>query len=206
MLTRAGRRGGFTLIEFVFTLVVIGILFAAVLPMAGTWMQNIRVRNVAEAIQNGMQVARNEAVRRNRSVSFYMVSLDDAKVMDNSCALSNSATSWVVSISSPASKCGSDPSDTAAPMIVSTHAGGVGGDGVTVSAVNGSNPANTLTFNGFGQMTNADGIRIISISMPNCSDCRSLQVEVSATGSVRMCDPKLDMKGSDPRRCTTSPT
>ena len=28
MLTRRGRRGGFTLIEFVFTLVVIGVLFA----------------------------------------------------------------------------------------------------------------------------------------------------------------------------------
>lgn len=206
MLTRAGRRRGFTLVEFVFTLVVVGILFAAVLPMAGTWMQNIRVRNVAEAIQNGMQVARNEAVRRNRSVSFFMVALTDPKVMDDSCTLSDAATSWVVSISSPASKCGSEPSDTTAPMIVSSHAGGDGGDGVTVAATNDGNPANTVTFNGFGQMTNADAIRIISISMPDCSDCRSLQVEVSATGSVRMCDPKLDMKGSDPRRCTTSPT
>lgn len=207
MLSRLpSRRRGFSIIEMSVVLVVIGILLASVLPMAAVWMQNLRVRNVAEGIQNGMQVARNEAVRRNMPITFHLVSLSDTKLMDDSCKLSGTGVSWVVSVSSPVGKCSGDPSTTTAPMIVSKYAGGVGGEGVEVASKDSDgDAAMTMTFNAFGQLVNADAIRTMSITMPGCSECRALQVEVSTTGSVRMCDPKVDTKGTDPRRCTITP-
>lgn len=206
MLTAARsrpRQGGFTLIEFAVALAVIGLLMAAVLPVAGDWLRSVRVRNVAESIQNGMQIARNEAVRRNRRVSFYLVSATDPKVLDDSCALSGSGSSWVVSLSSPAGSCSDEPSTSVAPMIVDKHAGGDGGDGVSVDAVQADgSAATTITFNGFGQIANADAIRSVDIDFDDCEGCRDLRIEISPTGSVRMCDPNVSTSGDDPRRCT----
>ena len=50
---RPSRRRGFSIIEMAVVLVIIGVLIASVLPTAGVWMQNLRVRNVAEVVGQG---------------------------------------------------------------------------------------------------------------------------------------------------------
>ena len=55
---------GFSLIELIVVLAVLAILLAAGASNFSVWMTNSRIRTTAESIQNGLQMARAEAVRR----------------------------------------------------------------------------------------------------------------------------------------------
>lgn len=212
MLT--GRRAprGVTLIELAVALTVLALLLFAVLPSVGTWIRNTQVRNTASSIAAGLQTARNEAIRRNAAIRFSLVSLADARVMSSSCALSDSGVSWVVSVRDPAGNCQRTPSTVAAdasdPMIVETHAGGVGGSNVVVCAnvADGSADANTVVFNGFGRVENAGPIGIIDVNNETTgNDYRSFRIEVAPGGSVRMCDLAVTST-TDSRYCPTRGT
>jgi prepilin-type N-terminal cleavage/methylation domain-containing protein len=63
---------GFTLVEFMIGLAIIGILIVAGAPGFATFLQNSHIRNAAEALQNGLTLARVEAVRRNTNVEFVL--------------------------------------------------------------------------------------------------------------------------------------
>lgn len=195
------RSRGLSIIEVVITVAIMGILLAAAMPSVGAWMANTRVRNTAEALQNGLQQARTEALRRNQSVSFYLVGLTTPTVMDNSCALSSSGGSWVVAQTSPATKCANDESGT--PAILAKHAAGDGGGTqVTVAATTTANAAaHTVTFNGFGQVTNSGAIGQINVTPTTTNaDVRSLRIVVTTAGMVRMCDPSITA-AADTRAC-----
>lgn len=194
---------GFTMIEMAITMAIFGFLLAAALPSIGTWLDNTRIRNVTESIQSGIQLARAEAVRRNQPVSFFLVSLDNPNNMDNSCDLSNTDGSWVISVTAPNGHCGEAPSTTTAPMIVTSRTVGDAGGSVTVNAFrsDGTTAATTITFNGFGRITNADAIGIINVTGSTSStEYRNLRLQLSDTGMVRMCDPRITST-SDPRKC-----
>jgi type IV fimbrial biogenesis protein FimT len=128
MLTSRRRARGFTLVELAVALTVLALLMFAVLPSVGVWLRNTQVRNTASSIYSGLQVARNEAIRRNVAVRFSLVSLTDSAVMNNTCALSSTGVSWVVSVRDPTSQCQYAPANVAAdandPMIVDKNAGG----------------------------------------------------------------------------------
>ncbi len=190
---------GFSLIEMAVAMAVIGILMAAVMPNVSEWMTNSKVRTSAETLQAGLQTARNEAVKSNRTITFWLVSLSDNKTMDNSCKLSNTSGSWVVSVTSPEDNCGAEPSKNVAPMLVAAHPIGDGGDGVTVVAKNTDGQAATsISFNGFGQVVGAGGISVLDVSAPNAT--RSLRIVTTTGGSTFVCDPHVsDTK--DPRHC-----
>lgn len=197
------RHRGFTLIEFVVTVTILALLILAVAPSMSTWLRNTRIRSVAEVLQNGLQQARNEAVRRNQNVSFWLVSLSAPGTLDNGCVLSSSSGSWVVSVSSPESACAVAPSTNTAPMIVAANAVGDTGFGVSVAAAQIDGAAATnVTFNGFGHVV-AGASTIAKIDVNNMvpgDDFRPLRIEVASAGSVRMCEP-LVASASDPRRC-----
>lgn len=198
------RERGFSLIELLVTITVLALILTVAMPTLGTWMDNTRIRNTAEALQNGLQTARSEAVRRNQSISFYLVSLTNPGVMDNNCALSATSSAWVVSVDSPAAKCGSAPSTTVAPKIVEARTGNDAGGKVKVSGLlaDGTTAANTVTFNGFGRITNTDPLARIDIKGPDDSvTYRKLRLEITRAGAVRMCDPKVS-DATDPRKCT----
>jgi prepilin-type N-terminal cleavage/methylation domain-containing protein len=66
---------GMTLIEMAIGLVIVGLLLVMALPGFGTWLQNSQIRNAAESLQNGLQLTRAEAVRRNTRVQFVLGSV-----------------------------------------------------------------------------------------------------------------------------------
>lgn len=70
MLNQRSDQRGVTLIELMIAIVIMGILFAVGLPSYRAWIQNTRIRNAAESMQNGLQLARAEALRQNASVTF----------------------------------------------------------------------------------------------------------------------------------------
>lgn len=195
---------GFSLVELLVVVAIMAALLALVSPSLLEWMVNLRIRNATDALLNGLQQARQEAIRRNQSVSFWLVTpvAGNDSALDDSCALSNTSGSWVVSVRSPVGKCAAVPSTTTAPMIVSTHPIGDGVKGVSVSSVqaDGATSATTVTFNGIGGVTNADRIAIINVSSTaNSSRYRSLRVEITGIGAFRMCDPAV--ASTDPRAC-----
>lgn len=206
------RQRGFTLIEIVVTIAVMALIMMISIPNITSWLGNTHIRNVSDSLQNGLQIARAEAVRRNRPVSFWLVALNDPAVMGNECTLSAGSGSWVVSVNTPVGHCADAPSPTLAPMLVA--AGAAGGNGVMVSAARPVDPtaslspldpntalvpSTTVTFDGFGRVSNTDdAIRLIDVT--GAANTRRLRIAVSGAGQVRVCDP-LVTDATDPRKC-----
>lgn len=187
---------GFSLIELMIGLAVLGILIMVGLPNLTTWIQNTHIRTAAEGMQAGLQFARSEALRRNGSVGFYLVNS-----LTSSCALSTSGTNYVVSIGSPAGSCNTAPSD--AGPILQVRAGTEGSTNAAIAAAGGS----SFTFNGLGRGVGAGNLTQIDITNPTGGTCqagggtmRCLRVTVSTGGQIKMCDPAVT-DNTDPRSC-----
>lgn len=203
MLNTHSRQRGVTLIELVVVFVVLGLLVVAAAPSIATWIGNTNVRNTAQSIYAGLNRARAEAVRSNRSVRFSLVTSDSATgTLNNGCALSSTGVSWVVSVNDPAGACAADPSDTAAPMVVEKAAGGSGGRRVSVAAKDAADAAaSVVTFNAFGRVADATPIAKIDVDNEVAGgDYRALRIIVGTGGVVRMCDVKVTAT-TDPRKC-----
>lgn len=191
---------GFTLIELIITITILALLITFGIPTYMEMVRNTQIRNAAESMHAGIQLARIEALRRNTDTTFWLVSLADMKIMNNTCALSSVSSSWVVSVDDPTGQCGSAPSNITAPRIVQTHAAGDGNLNVALTV----QPAGSdrVTFNGLGQVV-ATGTPLTQIdiaSSQNAANFRSLRIIISANGSTRVCDPAITA-ADDPRRC-----
>ena len=53
---------GFTVLELVVTVTLLGLLLALALPSFAAWSRNARARTTADALQTGMRLAQAEAV------------------------------------------------------------------------------------------------------------------------------------------------
>ena len=178
MRTRA--QGGVTIIELLIGIVVLGVLIGVGVPAFRTWMQNSQIRTAADAVLNGLQLARTEAVRRNKPVEFR---LDDG-------------TNWTVSQVSPRTQLqkrdGDEGSSQAALTVLP------GGNLVTFGPVGA--PLQTNPADGSAPMTQID----VGTSVAGVSGLRTLRIVISTSGSVRMCDPPTNdppLGATDPRRC-----
>jgi type IV fimbrial biogenesis protein FimT len=72
------RLRGFTLLELVVALTIMGMLLMLGMPSFTTFLRNSEVRSTAESISNGLRAARSEATRLNRPVSFTLAAGTDA--------------------------------------------------------------------------------------------------------------------------------
>ena len=202
------RQRGVTLIELAIGLAIIGVLLAMALPAFRTFLQNTQIRNAAETTLSGITLARTEAIRRNASVRFQLVTN-----LQSSCALSTSSLNWVVSRGAATSLCHVAPAaqdDDAAPTTtdpktVQKKSSQDGSPNVTVAASGGS----TVIFNGLGRVvgtgitqidfTNAAGGTCEHVDTTN-GTMRCLRILVSTGGQAKLCDPKVT-DTTDPRRC-----
>lgn len=206
MLTRRPR--GFTLVELMVTIAVLGLLMLATLPSVGAWLRNAEIRTAAESLQSGLQKARSEAVRRNQPVLFSLVKGASIGVLGTDCALSTSSASWVVSMSDPSGACDKSASAGGAPGLIDKYAQGDGAPHVSVAVLNdtctGAGTATQVAFDGYGRLattTIAAPIRCIEVSHTN-PDSHKLRLVIGTGGTLRMCDP--DLKAPDPRTCNPS--
>lgn len=188
---------GLTFIELMIGLAIVAILFAAGIPGFRTWLQNSRIRGTADAIQNGLQLARNEAVKRNTQVRFYLTSSLTA-----SCTAATNGSDWIISLDDPAGACDTAPSENGVVRIIQTRSSSEGSTNVVVAA-----SQVPIIFNGMGRVTPAVAATIpINVTSPSSGVCaasggpvRCLRVEVSPGGQVRMCDPARAV--TDPQGC-----
>jgi len=203
----SARHAGFSLIELVVVVAIIGILLGLAAPSYRTWTSNTRIRASAESIQNGLQLARGEAVRRNAPIRFQLTDNTGA-----GCNLSTTLSNWIVSFDNPAGACDAallnenfpvtDADNNPAPRIIQVRPAADGSDGVVVAA-----DQSTIVFNGRGRVTPLPGTNPVVIdvlrapSFGNCTTMRCLRVTVTPGGQIRMCDPALPPLGTDPQRC-----
>lgn len=190
---------GFSLVELMITVAVMAILMAAVGPAIGSWMVNTRERSAAEAVLAGLQKARLEAIRRNQTVTFWLVASNDRTQFDASCAPSSASGSWVISSTDPTGKCSSDP-DIKVPEFYDWHSAGKTTTDIVIAATDGSaNAASSVRFDSLGQVVNGGNpIRTIDFTTTT-EGTRRLRLLISSIGSVRMCD--RDATSPDPRTC-----
>jgi type IV fimbrial biogenesis protein FimT len=166
---------GFTLIELMIAITIMALLLFIALPNFSIWMQNTQIRTAGEAILNGLQLARAEAIRRNTIVELRM----------------DTASGWTVSVVGPPAEAIQSrlPGEGTATAVVTIAPAG----------------ATKITFNGFGSIANnIDGsaaiteIKIDSASIA-AADSRELCVLVRTGGTVRLCDPQV--VATDTRTC-----
>lgn len=193
------QQQGLTFIELVVVMAILAFTVAAMAPEVGSWMRNLSTRNAGESLRSGLERARMEALRRNTNVSFWLVN-DSAKTLSSACILSSNGPSWVVSVSSPSGKCDATPSTTADPMLIDRWSAAEGAIGVQVAGQDLNAAAtSSVTFNSLGQVlgTGSQLARIdVSHSTPGV---RVLRLQIEAGGSIRLCDPNVDV--TDPRKC-----
>lgn len=179
------------MVELLITFAILAVLLVIGLPNLTLWIQNTNIRTAAESIQNGMQLARAEAVRRNTRIEFVLVSAigNQANV---SAAPDTAGINWIVrnyqqggAYTAPDFVQGSGATSTPTAMVTATDA--------------------TIVFNGLGR-TDLTAIDIIQITNPSyvClaggGNLRCLNVVVQIGGQIRMCDPSITTVG-DSRAC-----
>src|SRR5205823_2403315 len=64
------RQGGFTLVELVVTLAVLGFALVLVIGYKPPWSRGLGLRGTAAEIAAGLRTARSEAILRNRPTNF----------------------------------------------------------------------------------------------------------------------------------------
>lgn len=204
MLTGLSLQRGVSLIETMIGLVIVSLMLAVGAPSVSAFMQNTHIRNAAEAVQNGLSLARMEAVHRNTNVRFVL----------------GAGGAWTVGcVTTVADLDGDGVVDCPATIQARTAAEGSANATVALSEVVASTNAaaaspvitTEISFNGMGRVRTlpAGNAAVVNISNPGGGTCaaaggamRCLRVVVSTGGQVRMCDPKLTASNpSDPQAC-----
>ena len=173
-MTQLKKQIGFSLIEVMIVVAIIGITASIALPSYSAWIANTKVRTATESILNGIQKARSEALMRNTAVSFTL----------------GANSSWTVSCIT-ATTC---PDLTGGVVEARSNEEG----GTQDIAINsGGNTSLVFTNLGIRSTTAANPISTVDVSLAGAD--RPLRVTVGGGGNVRMCDPSTGT--NDPRRC-----
>lgn len=204
VLSRSSQRG-VSLIELVIGLVIVGLLVLIGAPSFATFLQNSQIRNAAVSIQNGLSLARSEAVRRNTEVTLSL------SVTNSGADLPNSS-SWEVGCTTVSADLTSCPADIQHRSYLD------GSKNVTItktgtgSGAAGFTGSGQLTFNGYGKIVGLPAADTAVIDIKNTingATCvadggalRCLKLIVSPAGQVRMCDPALTLTSpTSPQAC-----
>jgi len=179
VLTGLSPQRGFNIIEVMVVVAVLAILIGLAVPNFAEWTQNQRIRVAADAMQNGFQIARAEAVRRNLPVQLVV----------------GPGSGWTIA-------------EAVSGTAVQSRSQEEGTIGVNVTPTPPGASVTTFSPIG-GVMPNIDGTPTLTqvvLDNPTGGDCqtaggpmRCLSVKVTGGGSIRLCDPKV--AAPDPRAC-----
>jgi len=203
----SNRQRGFTLIELLIGMAIVGILLAMGVPAYRGFLANSKIRNTASSIQDGLQEARSEAIKRNQSVEFLLFSqsgTDYNATLVNAVTANTSGPSWLVRTQDPS---------TGLYTHIDWKNGFTGSaqssanSNTVTTTINANYPATfgSVIFNGLGG-TSLGSQAIFDVNDPTAGACaadggpvRCLRVQVSVAGQVHLCDPATS--APDTRAC-----
>ncbi len=215
MLKPMASQRGMSIIEVMIAITLAALLLTLGLPSFITGMQNRQIRSAADALQNGLMIAKTEALRRNRNVIFHWRNGSGYTV---GCSPADNTTGADGQVNCP---------DT---LQVREATEGSQNARVTPSEVQSSGAAagtpiftGDLIFTPFGRVTTpltvkdsatptlGDGnTAIYAVDNPTAGTCaaasgemRCLSIRVTTGGQIRMCDPAVSTTAvpKDPRAC-----
>ncbi len=163
---------GFTLVEMMIALAILGLLILAALPEIRTWMQNTQIRTAAEGMVNGLQFARTEAVRRNTNIELEIIGVSGWNVTVDGQVIQSRASGE----GSPSAVLTIDPAGATKTTF--------NGLGRQVPNGDGSDPITAI---------------LIDSGTIEAAASRELCVTVGIGGVVRLCDPQV--AAGDTRAC-----
>jgi type IV fimbrial biogenesis protein FimT len=170
------RPAGFSLIELMIAISIVAILLAVGLPSFNTWIQNARIRTATEAVLNGLQLARAEAVRRNTGVRFVL----------------GTGSGWTVNVDADDSEIQSRSSAEGSPNVTLAITPG----GATTATFNG---LGRIVANTDASASLTDIELAVPSSVLSADLMRKLQIKITGGGQIRTCDPSYS--APDPRAC-----
>lgn len=160
------KSAGFTLIELMITVAIIAILASIALPSFRSMIRNAQTRNAAEAITNGLQKARGEAVARNANVEF-VLGVD---------------SSWLVQL----------PGST----ILESRLSAEGSADTTVTATPTAATTATFNSFGRVVANADASAMLAQVDLATGGGNQPLRVTLGVGGNARMCDPNLTVGSS----------
>lgn len=171
--TMPTKQRGLSVVEMTMVVGVMAILAAMAVPSFSAWQGNTRIRASAEAINNGLHLARVEAVSRNTSVTFTL----------------QTGGGWTVGCATATTEC---------PATLHERSGAEVGSGsslvLTQRDDNAATGSASVTFNSRGRPdTAATSLRRVDIDVPSsilpAAQSNELRIVLNDFGQTRLCDP-----------------
>jgi type IV fimbrial biogenesis protein FimT len=172
---------GFTLVEMLIVIAIIAIATTMGIPSYREWVMNTQIRNAAQSVQNGMQKARSEAVKRNASIEFVLGAnpLWIIQTAGGGAEIERASVEGTRNVTYTITPAG-------ATTITFNSLGTVGAPPNQPLNTDGSTPLTQIDFDSSGL---------------SAADSRNLTVTIGVAGNIRMCDPDSGLAATDPRKC-----
>ncbi len=183
---------GFTLIELLVAIAILGVLTSMALPAFQGMVASMRVRSTAESFNQGLQLARSEAIKRNARISFRFPATNG-----------DAAGSWEVCASVSASTTYTCPSAD----VIQRKSSAEGSQNVTITPTPSGSTMTTFTgmgrqFTNLSALNNPDGTaEVTKIVFSSAETSKTYQVQITSAGNSKMCDPALP--SSNVKGCPT---
>lgn len=184
---------------------IVGLLLTQALPNFSAWIHNLQIRNNTEAILNGLQLARAQALRSNTNTELVLIAAGTAPVAANvGVAADPNGTNWIVrNYQSTGVYTAADfvqgrswqegsKNPTVDAVVVAGPGSGVASGGPWI--------AGSYVFTPLGRLLNPPpAVSNINVDSPNAySNKRPMRIVVSTGGQILMCDPNPDAKIANP--------
>lgn len=182
LLRSPEKPSGFTLIELLVVVAILGVLLSFGVKSYQTWIANTKVRTTAEAIQNGLMLAKAEAIKRNTRVDFVLTSTAPSESNVASIVANTAGPHWVIRIWQSSTYTSSD--------FIQARLQAEGSRNTTIAAGQAA-----IGFNTIGRVTPTPA-GAIAINISGTGSDRPLRVTISVGGAVRLCDPAFSTTDS----------
>jgi len=196
---------GFTLVELVIAIALLGVLIALASPSFSLWIRSAQVRTVAETLQNGVRTAQAEALRRNRQVVFFLTDDEPGLGAEASANGSNWVIRWIPLPGDTVVATAPDNEPFVQGGAVADFTGGVTITGPAAICFNalGRRVAATAAATGVtgAECTVAASAPLAAFNIARDGAARPLRITVALGGQVRLCDPARTAGATTPDGC-----
>lgn len=216
-----GRRRGFSLIELMIVVGIMGVLMALAAPSFSIYLRNVKLRAAADTFLASVQMARIEAVRMNSPVEFLLTTatplpanVATATVASASLDQSAQSLNWMIRTADLATfidgKFSAEGSGRAIGQVSPIRINDRSAPAVSDPDAPPATPTMSITFDSLGRAGLA-APAIFKFTDADAGTCqtaggtvRCLKVIVAVGGRARLCDPAVGataVAAGDSRGC-----